>query len=154
MIPATTAEQTTTTTSTSKGPQKKKKKKPRERRHVAHTLGLTADPWEMRRRHTAAAMAKDGSEEKQKIIVVGRPFWNNDREQGDIKKTSVISQLAVFAAVTVCRGRVWRQADYCTRSVMEDCLLIWLIVFMRAIRRPRYIHSFAARGKAAVFGSL
>lgn len=151
MIPATTAKQATASTSKGNHPPRQKHKIC----DLAHTLWLTTDPWE---NAAQTHRSSDGQrwiwrEKPQKITVVGGGVRNNDREQRDIKKTSVISQFAVFAAVTVCRWRAWRQEGYCARPVMEDCLLIWLSVFMRTLRQPRYIHSFAARGKAAVFGS-
>lgn len=58
----------------------------------------------------------------------------------------------LFTAATVTQRRVFVTLTT-VHTVMEDCLLIWLFVFMRAIRRPRYIYSVVARGKAAVFGS-
>lgn len=67
----------------------------------------------------------------------------------DIKEPP--AQSSVFAVAAVRR---WRQVGSCTRRVTEDCLLIWLIVFMRAIWHPRYIYLLVVRAKAAVFGSL
>lgn len=56
------------TTTTSKG--EKKKKNQRERRHAAHTLWLTADPWEVRRRHSAAATS---AKHRDRSVETKRP---------------------------------------------------------------------------------
>lgn len=86
------------------------------------------------------------------MIMAGKtPFQNNDSGRRDEKRKSSLLYLQRWQRVCDVRDV---KAHYCTRSVMEDCLLIWLFVFMRMIRHPCCIYFFVVRGKAAVFGSL
>lgn len=72
MITATTAEQTTTTTS--KG--EKKKKIQEKRRHVAHTLWLAADPWELQRRRTTQRRWPEMEPDLKKTKRSSRLWWS------------------------------------------------------------------------------
>lgn len=130
-----------------------------ERHHAAHTLWLTASPWEVRRRHTTATTTKDGDRS------VGnkrspRLSWlaNHSKTLTTSKNNKTLKRPVLFPICTIYGGD--RMTVMCVTSsgllytlTDEDCLLIWLFVFMWVIRHPRYIYSFVVRGKAAVFGS-
>lgn len=71
-----------------------------ERHHTAHTLWLTASPWEVRRRHTTVATttttaAKDGDRSPRLTWLARNPSSNNDnsREQYDIKRPVLFPSL-------------------------------------------------------------
>lgn len=104
------------TTTTSKG--EKKKKNQRERRHAAHTLWLTADPWEVRRRHSAAATSAKHSDRSVETKRPRPPPPPDDHgRQNPVPKQwqrqawwEKKKQFAVFTAVTACPRRPWRQS--------------------------------------------